>query len=410
MSSLREPPLASGLDTVGLVTGLVPGSQREEAARELARHLGAENLLIFVLDPEVRVLLPAPGFPQTLPESAAWRRFLTECDVSTTATATLCDPRDLVRRRTVGFRGAEGSVLALLGGTPDPARTSVVLTLLPLLAAAFSGERAAKSAAANAHVARQMAEEAAFLASSLERARLHLQEALMETEAALHLREEFLSIASHELKTPLTSLQLQVQILRRALANAPGPMTERLQAMAEKVEVQVRRLTRLSTELLDASRLGAGKLDLEPGPVELGALTREVVERFALEAQKRNTRLELQVEHEITGYWDPLRIDQILTNLISNAIKYGQGNPVELRVSADERWARTVVTDHGVGIPAHEQQRIFDRFERVHRQGDPGGLGMGLYIVRQLVELHGGRILVQSDGEHGTSFTVELPR
>jgi PAS domain S-box-containing protein len=233
-----------------------------------------------------------------------------------------------------------------------------------------------------------------------------------EAEAAVRLRDEFLSVASHELKTPLTPLQLQVQLLLRSLANGgvASLPPDRLRAMLESIEHQSKRFASLVEGLLDISRVAAGRLELEPEEVELAELARGVAARFEAELARAGSRLTLALEGPVVGRWDRLRLEQVFTNLLSNAAKYGAGRPVEVRVEGDGAVARLAVRDHGIGIAPEDQGRIFGRFERAAPARHYPGLGMGLYITRQIVEAHGGSVRVASAPGAGSTFTVELPR
>jgi PAS domain S-box-containing protein len=233
------------------------------------------------------------------------------------------------------------------------------------------------------------------------------------TEEALRGRDEFLSVASHELRTPMTSLRLSVQNLEAmaaegTLATAPVALLSR--ALATTVR-QSRHMTRLVDELLDITRLQAGKFELQPtAGVDLAEVTRVSAMQLEREFALANCQLTVDVEPTV-GCWDGARLEQVVTNLLTNALKFGAQQPVEIRVRPGEGQATLTVTDHGVGIAPEEQTRIFDRFERGGVSAKHyGGLGLGLYIARQIVEAHGGKIAVASRPGEGACFTVELPR
>jgi signal transduction histidine kinase len=177
-----------------------------------------------------------------------------------------------------------------------------------------------------------------------------------------------------------------------------------------RVEKAIYRLTELVNGLLDVSRIRAGKLDINPEEFDLASLVREVVDRFAEPAEDAGSALEVRAPSEIRGVWDSMRIDQVLTNLLSNALKFGAGQPIEVSAEGDQTTVRLVVRDHGIGIEAAMLSRIFARFERGVSGRNYPGLGLGLYITRQLVEAHGGRIDVQTELGRGSAFIVQLPR
>ncbi|MDY7226201.1 GAF domain-containing protein [Hyalangium rubrum] len=232
-----------------------------------------------------------------------------------------------------------------------------------------------------------------------------------EAQQAIRLREEFLSVASHELKTPISALQLQVQSLLSTLSRSPsGPTPERLRRSLETVQRQVHRQTQLINELLDVSRISAGRLQLQIEALELSALAREVAERFEPELTRAGSALRLQLAADTAGQWDRLRLDQVVTNLLSNAVKYGRGNPIQLTTEVTGSHVRLTLQDGGIGIAAEDLTRLFNRFERAVSERNYGGFGLGLWIARQSVEAMGGHIHVTSELGVGSTFTVELPR
>ncbi|WP_257462091.1 GAF domain-containing protein [Archangium lipolyticum] len=252
-------------------------------------------------------------------------------------------------------------------------------------------------------MAQELARRAAL---ALDNARLY-----RDAREAIRIREEFLSIASHELRTPITSLQLQVQGLLGALTRGPdGLPPERLRRALEVMDRQVKRQMHLVNDLLDVSRLDEGRLVLRPESLDLATLTREVAERFEQELARTGSRLTLSAPEPISGQWDRLRLEQVVTNLISNAVKYGQGNPIELTVDGEGGEARLVVRDSGIGIAPEHLERVFGRFERAVSERHYGGFGLGLWISRQIIEAMGGHISVSSQLGQGSTFRVLLPR
>ena len=224
------------------------------------------------------------------------------------------------------------------------------------------------------------------------------------------MRDTFLSIASHELKTPLTSLLLWVSGVRHLAARGrDNGGAQKLEDRLGRIETQTQYLGMLVDQLLEVSRIAGGRLVLAPSPADLVAVARTVVDRFQLQAQRQGCSLTLSGNGAAEGVWDPLRLDEILSNLVANAIKYGAGKPVRVQVEDAATEVRVMVSDDGQGIAPEDQVRIFEQFERA-APANLGGLGLGLWIVRHLVEAHGGTISVRSDIGAGSQFTVRLPK
>lgn len=241
-----------------------------------------------------------------------------------------------------------------------------------------------------------MEELAARAALAFDNARL-----LTEAQGAL----ELIGVAAHDLGNPLWSLQLRLRRLRGMADD-----NTRLRDGLGLAEQETRRLGQLVHNMLDLSRLSAGRLTLDTEELDLSQLAREVAERHAEHAQAAGCTLTVRADTRVPGRWDRLRLDRVVTNLLTNALKFGHGRPVELRVEATPHGARLVVRDSGIGIAPEAQQRIFGRFERVQGAKAHAGFGLGLYIVRQLVEIHGGSIQVRSQLGEGAEFIVDLPR
>jgi PAS domain S-box-containing protein len=233
-----------------------------------------------------------------------------------------------------------------------------------------------------------------------------------ELSQSISIRDDFLSIASHELKTPLTSLLLQAQGMRRRIdmgdLNAITP--ERVSRFVDQTERDVHRLTRLVNDMLDISRIRAGKLSIDAHDVDLCEIAREVSERLGPQIlSSTGSEPILELCERAPGRWDPVRIEQVLINLLTNAMKYGKGKPIRVRVERLAGSARFSVQDQGPGIAPKDQARIFGRFERAISASEVSGLGLGLFISQQIVESHDGRIWVESELGRGACFLVELP-
>jgi signal transduction histidine kinase len=248
-------------------------------------------------------------------------------------------------------------------------------------------------------------------------ARKRLEVSANELRHAVDARDEFLSVASHELKTPLTALRLQIQALHRSVLKAPDQSfsPEQLRARFEAAERQVQRLVQLIDALLDVSRLqrGGPDLDLDVTDADVVALVTDVADRQRTTAANSGSTLTVEAPPSLRVRCDASRVDQVVTNLLSNAIKYGRGKPITVRIGvAGERGPSRVfvtVADEGIGISPDDHQRIFERFERAVSRTHYAGLGLGLWISRQIAESLGGSLTVESDIGKGARFTLYLP-
>jgi PAS domain S-box-containing protein len=246
---------------------------------------------------------------------------------------------------------------------------------------------------------------------------------LRKAELEIRERDEILTIASHELRAPVGSLQLQVGLLQRvatttaqgigSLRDAMGTTAGELESMRErmaKIERHARRLARLIEQLLDASQLRGGGLPLKVEETDLTDLTREIVATLRDEVERTGSRLTINAARPVLGHWDPVRIEQVIANLVLNAAKFGRGNPISVHVEGDDHRGRVSVVDEGIGISAEDRDRIFLPFERAVAAGGVMGLGLGLFIARQIVQAHGGSLTLESVPGVGSTFRVELPR
>jgi signal transduction histidine kinase len=240
------------------------------------------------------------------------------------------------------------------------------------------------------------------------RQRVALQAAHAELERAVRMRDDFMSMVSHELRTPLNTLFLQAQ-LRRRFFDQPAPDIGRLKQVVERDERQIRSMIRLIDDMLDVSRMRTGRLAIVPQPCDLAELATRVIDSVAEQGQASGAPVRLDTPPHLPVECDEFRIEQVLTNLLTNAFRYGPGHPVHVRVAQEAGMAVISVSDGGVGIAPDDQERIFDQFERADAARQAPGLGLGLYIARQIVEAHGGRIEVRSAPGQGATFTVRLP-
>ena len=253
---------------------------------------------------------------------------------------------------------------------------------------------------------------ASHIAAAVATARAHVEERerlLAEAQIEVRLRDEFLSIAAHELRTPLAALQLQLEGLRRLAARAgeqlaAEPVRERVSRAAHTAQ----RLGRLVEELLDLSRVTTGRMRLTRERLDLSQVVRDVVERYGETARAVESPLALELE-PVEGEWDRSRLEQVVANLLANALKYGPGAPIRIGLERRDGVALLTMRDEGIGIAEADQGRIFERFERAVSETHYGGFGLGLFIVRQILEAMGGRIEVTSAPGEGATFTVWLP-
>jgi len=230
-----------------------------------------------------------------------------------------------------------------------------------------------------------------------------------EAEAALRLRDEFLSIASHELRTPITVLGAQAQLILRRLDRTGELDPERVVHALRSVGSQADKLARLVGQLLDVSRIDSGKLSLDPSRTDLAQLVQRAVS--ASQSLTDEHHIGLVAPRSLDCWVDPLRLEQVLTNLLDNAIKYSPGGgAVEVTLSQPTpTWIKLSIRDHGIGIAPDKREHIFERFYQAHEESGNRGMGLGLYVSRQIVELHGGSILVDAPPGRGTRIVVRLP-
>jgi signal transduction histidine kinase len=230
-----------------------------------------------------------------------------------------------------------------------------------------------------------------------------------KAQEALRARDEFLSMASHDLRSPLTSLRLQLQAVRRDMQGGEPRSNEKLSVRVESMVRQTDRMLRMMDALLDITQMSAGRLDLKRQKLDLVELVRGSVATLDEELRQSGVEIRVHADGPVEGSWDRLRIEQVIDNLLSNAVKYGKGRPVDLTVSSDGHMAKLVIRDQGVGIAPEDQGRLFERFERVRLDRDVTGYGVGLWIVRRVLDAHGGSVTVESKLGEGSSFTVQLP-
>ncbi|SFV13582.1 hybrid sensor histidine kinase/response regulator [Pseudoduganella namucuonensis] len=239
-----------------------------------------------------------------------------------------------------------------------------------------------------------------------------LNEAQEDLRRALRMRDEFMSMVAHELRTPLNTLFLETQMRKMQIERGQQGVfpPEVWKKMVARDDRQIQSMIRLIDDMLDVSRIRSGKLSIRLGWTELGELLRRVVGDLSRQADDAGCRISLEVAGAAGGWWDEFRIEQVIVNLLTNALRYGAGKPVAVAMEADQREARITVRDHGDGVSAELAERIFEPFERGVDKHMPQGLGLGLYISRQLAEAHQGTLTVAGAPDGGAVFTLALPR
>ena len=245
----------------------------------------------------------------------------------------------------------------------------------------------------------------------LARQRQQLQEAKAQLQRAVAMRDDFMSMIAHELRNPLNSVYLQAQLRRKMLAAPRPPEPEAMLKMVERDERQIRSMVRLLDDMLDVSRARTGKLAIVPAGFDLAASAHAVVEAIQDQASTQGVTVTLAAPDALPIVGDEFRIEQVITNLLTNALRYGQGKPVAVTVGMREQEPEAFVSvrDQGMGVAAEDQERIFEQFERTEGAAQVAGLGLGLYIARQIAQAHQGRLEIRSAPGEGAEFILSLP-
>ncbi|WP_460123658.1 hybrid sensor histidine kinase/response regulator [Pseudomonas sp. S2_C03] len=238
-----------------------------------------------------------------------------------------------------------------------------------------------------------------------------LQSTQLELQQAVRMRDDFMSIVAHEVRTPLNGLILETQLRKMHLArdNAAAFTLDKMHAMVDRDERQIKSLIRLIEDMLDVSRIRTGKLSIRPSRFDLSVLVRNLLQNFMPQIDAAECTVSLDAEQPVVGNWDEFRIEQVISNLLTNALRYGAKGPIDVKVYSEQDQARVEVRDFGIGIGEENQKRIFQQFERVTAKHAVAGLGLGLFISEQIVTAHGGTITVDSRIGEGALFRVCLP-
>lgn len=385
---------------------------RLEAAREMARWLGVEHFLLLVLDPEIRVLLPAPGFPQRVAGGPVWRAFLRTAVDPGTHRADVDYPRS-DPSPAIAYTSAGGLSIVLVGGSPDEHRVDEVRAGAPLLGALLVAEHRQRVAEGQAAVEREAGIRVHELAIALDRTRSDLERALAES-ARLNAelkeldqrKDEFLAMLGHELRNPLAAIAGAVEVARIR----PDDRAHHSRALAI-VSRHAAQLARLVDDLLDVSRVSRGKITLRPARVRVEGVVARALEATRGLVAEHGHEVSVDTDPALHVNADPARLEQMITNLLTNAAKYtADGGHIRVVATRDDGTAIIRVEDDGVGIDPTMLPHVFEPFVQVARSVDrsAGGLGVGLTLVRRLAELHGGSVSAESEPGRGSVFVIRL--
>jgi signal transduction histidine kinase/ActR/RegA family two-component response regulator len=398
--------LDNATTVLDLVVQMSALKTRAAAAEALAEQLGVKRLLLLVRDPELDVLVPARGFPQTLRAGAAWRSLLARCATPGRYRDEVDLPKGTIQPAIA--LAVPRAVLVAVGGIPNDSELMLLERLLPMLAATLSAEQCASAAAAEVAQATDTARRAHALAAALDAARAEgaaLNAALREEHRR---KDEFLAMLAHELRNPLAPLATAIQVLRRA------PDDEVIQRQVGVMDRQVGQLSRLVDDLLDLARVSQGRIELRRENLELSDVLTDALETNSTLIDARRHEIVSSLHEEpLWVHADSVRLTQVFANIIHNAAKYTDpGGRIAVSTTREGDEAIVKVSDTGVGIAREMLPHVFDLFVQapVSYDRSQGGLGIGLTLARTLVELHGGCIWVESDGlTRGSTFVVRLP-
>ena len=254
---------------------------------------------------------------------------------------------------------------------------------------------------------RDLPDQAGVDVAALELAELREQVAVLRQ--AVRARDDFIAIAAHELRNPMTPIMAIAELALKAAREAEGNCPPRITTLLERMQLSAQDFIQRSIRLLDVSRIESGNLRLLPSTVDLSSLVRSVAEKYDVMAARSHSPVELDIEEGIVGILDRLAVEQVIENLLSNALKFGPGKPVTLRLRSNKHAARLDVQDRGIGMAPDQQARLFARFEQVVAQHSGSGFGVGLWLADRLIMAMEGRIDVSSSVGTGSTFTVTLP-
>lgn len=387
-------------DFLQIVSRFAEVETRFNAAKDLAAMVHAEEVLCFLFDPHVHTFLPAPGFPLTPGNTKEWQRFLQSAQGRSYYREKIILPGK-IEKDVVSISSNNGCILALINYKQNDITFTQFQTIFVLISALIKTEALNIELESKLKIAEQSSGKSEQLTKYLDNVRAKLHQAL-KTE------DGFLSVASHELKTPVTSISAFIQILLNVYPEASEE--KQTHYILKRTKFQVDRLIRLMGDLLDATKIKSGKLDLNIEEIGLDKIIDELIRDYSL----------IHTSHTIIrkGFssgkvrCDKSRIEQVITNLLDNAIKYSPtADNIIITTGTNEHNVLFSVQDFGIGIEAESKNKIFDRFFRAHGEdsGNLSSLGLGLYISADIIQRHNGKIWVDSEPGRGSTFHFSLP-
>ncbi|MCW8091550.1 hybrid sensor histidine kinase/response regulator [Alteromonas sp. ASW11-130] len=400
-----------------LIAALAIPSERQNAARQLAKFYQADDLIIFFRDDQVGLFLPAPGFSQNLKDGKAWQHFLENCIHNSRATAHLQFSDSPLPVQVLGISDLNDIIIVFVSEQCVIDNSDELFQLCPLLAHALRAESQSTALIAQTRLAREKEMSANLLAQSLEKARNRLASTLAaarKAEEALRLadkrKDEFLAILAHELRNPLAPIGNCIELLKHTEDNP-----QILLKVRKMMATQLGQMTRLIDDLMDVSRITRGKVNLQQQAVPLKVLLDSAIESAKPFIDQQRHRLNLDMPHDtLMVNADTTRLPQVFLNLLNNAAKYSEsGGRIDIIVKADADEVTISIQDAGLGLDENELTSIFDMFVQADSVAtySRGGLGIGLTLVKKLVELHQGSVFAKSPGRgKGSEFVVTLPR
>ncbi|MEO6447541.1 MAG: ATP-binding protein [Gemmatimonadaceae bacterium] len=393
------------LHSLQLASRLIEVAHRRERGEEFARHVGAEALIVLVMDPAIDALIPAQGFQRTLPGGKQWAAFLRQCATPGRHVGVVAYPTRTHVREAVAYVTDDRTAFVFVGG--DAVLSDLAQLGVTFLGALLRSEMEGFAAAARAAVEEEAARHATMLTAAVDQARADAEEARATAENATRAKDEFLAMLGHELRNPLSPIVTALQLMR--LRGDANLTREQL-----VIERQVDHLVRLVDDLLDVSRITQGKVDLKREVVELSQVVAKAVEIASPLLERRSHTLTANVPRKgMSVLGDSTRLSQVVANLLTNAAKYTEtGGHISVDGERNEHELVVRVKDNGIGIAPDVLPGIFDLFVQAKRSSDraEGGLGIGLALVRSLVQMHGGTVVATSDGLGlGSEFVLTLP-